>query len=872
MANVDGKVGLNDQVARLVAACCRRWQLTLLAGLVLGVAAAFHVATHFTIDTDAVKLLSPQLAWRQREIAFDKLYPQKVQQTAIVVDGVTPELAERGARLLADALRKRTDVVRNVFRPDGGPYFDREGLMLLPTEEVQSTMQSLIQAQPLLGPLAADPSARGLLDTLATYLQGVSYGQAKLEDLQRPFDALSGTVEAASQGKVVPLNWRGLVTGQPPNPMELRRFILVQPVLDFNDLQPGSMASDAIRATAKDLGLTPENGIRVRLTGEVPMADEEFGTLGEGAAFNGALTVIAVLVLLWLAVKSFRMVGAILGTVVIGLAVSAAFGLIATGPFNLLSIAFIVLFVGLGVDFGIQFSVRYRADRLAHDGLAEALTAAGRGVGRGLTIAAAATAAGFLAFLPTDYRGVSQLGIIAGVGMGVAFLLSVTFLPALLMLLRPKGEQVEVGYQALAPLDRLILTRRRWVLASAALVAVACATLLPRLSFDFNPLNLRSPKTEAVSVVLELMKDPLFTPNTIDVLANSEDEARALAEKLSKLPEVAQAITLSDYIPTDQDAKMAAISDAALLLGPTLSPPDVRPAPSIEDVRQSMTAIVAALDKLAPDGATPAGASALRFRKALEGALAAPAEKVVPAFQRATEPGLQTMLAQVNDSLQAAPVTIKDLPEDLRRDWVAADGHARISVFPKGDSNDNQVLKRFVKAVRAVAPDATGTPISIQESSATIIHAFLQAGILALVLVTILLAITLRNVGDVLKTLAPLALAALLTLAAAILAGKPINFANIIALPLLFGIGTAFNIYYVMAWRQGQANPLTSSLTRATILSALTTGTAFGSLWTSHHPGTASMGELLVFSLASILITALLFLPALLGPPKTAAE
>jgi uncharacterized protein len=163
-------------------------------------------------------------------------------------------------------------------------------------------------------------------------------------------------------------------------------------------------------------------------------------------------------------------------------------------------------------------------------------------------------------------------------------------------------------------------------------------------------------------------------------------------------------------------------------------------------------------------------------------------------------------------------------------------------------------------------------PVSILESGKTIVGAFVHAGIFALVSIAILLWIVLRRLGDVLLTLVPLLLAGLVTLEVCVLIGLPLNFANIIALPLLLGVGVAFKIYYIMAWRAGQTDLLQSSLTRAVIWSALTTATAFGSLWLSSHPGTSSMGKLLALSLASTMLAAVLFQPALMGKPRNASE
>jgi predicted RND superfamily exporter protein len=194
-------------------------------------------------------------------------------------------------------------------------------------------------------------------------------------------------------------------------------------------------------------------------------------------------------------------------------------------------------------------------------------------------------------------------------------------------------------------------------------------------------------------------------------------------------------------------------------------------------------------------------------------------------------------------------------------------------VFPRGDVRDHANLERFVAAVRSVAPDATGTPVTIQEAGRLISSAFVQAGIIAVVAITILLALVLRRLREVALVVAPLLLSAILALAVTVLLGIPLNYANIIALPLLLGIGVAFDIYFVMNWRAGQTHHLQSSTARAVVFSALTTMSAFGSLALSNDPGTSDMGQLLTISLACTLFCTLIVLPALLGPapePRTA--
>jgi len=177
-------------------------------------------------------------------------------------------------------------------------------------------------------------------------------------------------------------------------------------------------------------------------------------------------------------------------------------------------------------------------------------------------------------------------------------------------------------------------------------------------------------------------------------------------------------------------------------------------------------------------------------------------------------------------------------------------------------------LRGFAAAVLAIAPDVTGTPVWLIEAEHTVVRAFIEAGVLAVLAIGVLLWITLRNFGDVLLTLVPLIVAGAVTLEVMVLTGESLNFANVIALPLLLGVGVAFKIYYIMAWRAGRTNLLQSTLTRAVFFSALTTATAFGSLWLSDQPGMASMGKLMALALLCTLAAAVLFQPVLMGPPR----
>ena len=859
---------LRSAVFRTVDFCTRRAWWVIVFALVLAAASTVFAARHFAIKTDVTDLFPRDLPWTQRAFEYQRSFPPP--DILVVVDAPTPELVEEAATKLVEALTARRDVIRAVHQPQSGEFFERNGLLYMPTGEVARLTDGLLNADPLLQKLAADPSLRGGLSALSFGLLGVQYGQIKLDDLTRPMTMAADTVSEALAGRPASFSWRVLASGKPAEPQELRRFIEVEPVLDFSALEPGRRATDAIAQTARDLDLAGSYQARVRLTGIVPINDDGFATLKQNAALNAAISILAVLVILWLALYSLRIIFAVAVSLIVGLAFSAAAGLLLVGALNLISVAFFVLFIGLGVDFGLQFCVRYRAERHDYGDLRAGLRSAVRKAGVPLALAAAATAVGFASFVPTSYRGLAELGEIAGCGMILAFLTSITLLPALLMVLKPPDEPHPMGFAALAPVDRFLQRYRMPVIVTTILVVVLASPVLLYLPFDFNPLHLRNPKVESVATFLELRKDPQTGANAIEIVAPNLGAADATANRLTSVPQVAQADTLSRLVPTDQDKKLTLIQDAAEPLKTSINPTEMSQPPTDRQNVEALTSTADSLSAAAGDADGPGPEAARRLSKLLR-QLAKSEPAVRKAVEAAVVAPLRVSLDQLRQELDPQQVTADTIPADLKRDWVTPDGRARVQVLPKGDPDDTKVLRNFVSAVLAIEPHATGPAVLLFEAGNTVVRAFIEAGIFALAAIALLLWITLRRITDVLLTLVPLLVAVVVTLELSVALDLPLNFANIIALPLLLGVGVAFKIYYIMAWRSGKTALVQSTLTRAVIFSAMTQATAFGSLWLSSDPGTSSMGKLMALSLLCTMTAAVLFQPALMGRPRARA-
>ncbi|MEI9982980.1 MAG: MMPL family transporter [Aliidongia sp.] len=703
---------------------CRRhaWTVLVLA-LIASVLSGYYASRSLGVNTDTSKLFSPDLAWRKQSVAFDAAFPNGVSQTVIVLDGSSADAVEDGTAALTAALKQRPDLFLTVYRPDGGAFFERYGLMFLSTDALGDLSNQIAEAEPLLGPLDADPSLRGLFGVFDEALEGLAHGEDSATKLGGPMDSFATAAVSVVDGHPKSIDWGRLMTGKPPRPEELRHFVQVQPKLDYNQLEPGAPADDEIMVLARSLHLE-EKGVRVRLTGDVPLNDDQFASVTEGAGQNTAIAMVLVVVILLIGLRTPRAIVAIMLTLLFGLMLTAAFATAAVGTLNMISVAFAVLFIGLAVDFGIQFSMRYRAELFAlagtgktvDNGAALAMTA--RHMSAPLGLAAAATAVGFYSFLPTDYQGVSELGLIAGTSMLIALFANLTLLPALLALLPARGQPEAAGFAWAAPGDHWLQRHPRLTVGVAVALGLLAVASIPAVRFDADPLDLQDPTLAAVKTAQELERDPQTAPS-IDLLASDIKAAGALTDRLEKLPEVRLVLSLASFVPGDQPAKLDILGQMQLFLGPILDPGNHVPPPSPEEEHAATVKFLAHLKTFL---ATPLGAKLSEpghhLADALTNFLAMPGGGDTTLLRNTLLGGIEGRVNVLRAALDAGPLTVDTMPDEFKSRWISADGRARVEVYAKGDIRDPAVLGRFVDAVRSVDPNATGGPVLILETGA----------------------------------------------------------------------------------------------------------------------------------------------------------
>jgi uncharacterized protein len=862
-------------IARLTSIsrwCASHAATTIAITLALCAAAIWLTMSRLSMNTNTSALFDQSLPFLKSDADFSKQFPQENDTLLAVIDAPSAGQAADAASKLAEKLRKQSDLFIHVSQPGGGRFFVKNGLLYLTADELAEVSTSMAKAQPLLGALVADPSLRGLFRMTDLVVEGALRGEAGVEAAAPTLDRTAEALNNAVAGNNAQLDWNALFSqGNEAASKAARAYVMTSVKLDTDAVLQGEKPMYAMRAAGKALGLTPENGYKVRLTGSVALDYEEFGTIETGVTLSGIVSLVLIIIIVFLALRFGRLVFATLITLLVGFVLSAGWAAISVGELNLISVAFAVMFLGLAVDFGIQFCMRLREQRFQLNDASVAMASSIEITAAPLLMAGLATALGFFAFLPTNYKGVADLGIIAGGGIFIAYVLTVTLLPALITLLPPGPETKPAGYQFTKGFNRWLIDKRKLVLSLAAAITAAALLALPWLRFDFDPLKLKDQKSESVQMLMELIDDPLSAPYTMNILVKSEAEASALAKKLQGLKSVDKVISLFDLVPANQDDSRLQLDDLAFTLGPALDAPQVSLATGA-DVRAAATNTRA---KLAQYLNQPRGSGAMvnasdKLARALDSMLRLKNDQLLLKVSNHLLAGFPEAHATLVGALSPQTITLADVPQDVKASWIAADGRYRVQIFPKTKRFDAQNLQAFVSEVRRIAPSAVGPPLTIVESGKIVINAFMVASILATIGTALLLWLTLRNFGDVLRTVGPLLLAGVWTLGLCAALDFPITFANIIGLPLLLGIGITYPVYHVIAWRAGDEELLSSPMARGVFFSALTTMAAFGTLALSQHPGTAGMGILLSIALTFALAATYLILPALLGkaPPE----
>lgn len=841
------------------------WLLVLLA--LLACAAGLHyTVNNLGVNTDTSELLSPDLPFQQNRFRWEKAFPQDAGTILFVVEAPIPELSVMAARRLTKILQERDQLFDYVYINDDNPFFEQQAFLYLDVDELEDLSVKLSDAQPFIGHLAQNYHLSGLLEMIGKALNDQENDlPTDLNPLLRKIDQ---SIVSVQSGQNRPLSWQQLLDISGDKSAEhYRHIVSARPRVDFQKLQPAEQALNFAHGAIQQV-VAQLPGVSIRLTGEKALEQEELETLTNDTVYAGLGSLLLILVMLVIGLRSLKLVSATLIALIMGLILTATYAALVVGHLNVLSVAFAVLYIGLGVDFAIHICLRYRECREHHETNVAAIRESVQTLGFSLFLCALTTSIGFFAFVPTDYKGVSELGLISGGGMFIGLLISLTILPALLQIMPVKNPRRLQPSRLPECICTFPFHHAVGIRIVSILLAIASLFFLSKLSFDSNPVNLRNPHSESVLAFKDLLRSKNDSPFVLISLAESLPSAQQLAGKLQALPAVDNTITLKSFVAEDQERKLDIIDELSLVFGTQLDDFD-RPLQH-GNTRQALLKLQAditvALEN-STGNADPELLQKLHSDIALFIASADAAEQPEKYYRQLDENTLGLLpytMRQLSRHLNAYPFTLKDLPDYLTMHWVSASGLYKIMTMPLEDLNSAANLREFVKQVQSVDASATGLPVGDIESGKAVVKAFVQAFSTALILITLLLLVILRSIGNTLLVIWPL----LLTGALNVILDNPFNFANIIALPLLMGMGVDSGIHIMhrlhAGFKKGE-HLLQTSTARGVFFSSLTTLCSFTSLAFTSHAGIASMGLLLAIGISFTLVCTLIVLPAFSG-------
>ncbi len=838
---------LTDLLSRWVSFVARNgWAMLAVLALV-SVALGWIAVDRFRINSNLSDLIQQDAPWRVDFDRYEAAFPDAVRTSMLVVSGKSQKGVEDAAKQLEVTLRKRDDLFRAIHAPQNDDYFRDHALLFMDLADLDDMVDRIARAQPMLTAVAEDPSLRGILELLADGVEN--------EAPEDGFDVLVRLVTQSGEAQLAGENPEVAWTDELFTSDEtLYRLIFLKARQNFGEALPSAQLMAELRGIISALPLA--QGVSVRITGEIPLQHEEIEAALTGVQLAGWLSVALLIGILVVGVRSVKVITATFAMLVVGIVWTSAYAMLSVGEYNTLSIIFLVMFFGLGVDFALHYSLRYQEAVNAGDGNVEgALVAATGSVGGAIATCTATTSIGFLGFLPTPYQGLADLGVISAGGMLVAGVLTFTLLPALYAVMgkpRPHTVDLPTGDKFVAALSR----RRGVVFGVLVAAAAAAAAFASNLHFDYSVLALKDESSESMRTLRELQREGMATDYSLIILSE-DDQVASDVEGLS----VVDAVTTPwDYVPQDQEEKLFVLEDLEQIVWSALEPARIADVPTAEELFGELETLEVSLTAAVPDPALD------RLRNVV-GAMRVESESSLLEWQQGVVANLLSELDWLRRALVQMPVTFDDLPAALKDRLVSAQGQYVSVVTPAGDVSDVAALSEFVESVRELVPVATGRSVIEWGVGQIVVDSFQLALLFSMSGIFLVLLLVFRNLRDSILILVPLVLTALFTLAASVLMGLSLNMANILVLPLIFGLGVDNGIHVVDRFHSAHdvENLMHSSTPRAVMLSTLTTIGAFAALSLSPHQGTASVGILLTIAVALLLVFTILLLPVLLS-------
>ena len=883
---------------RLVALAAARPIWTLVLSCLLAAASVVYALTTLTLKTSQRDLLPQRQPSIQRFAEYTREFGD-LEDIAVVVEASSlPEAKEYASRMASELRARQVPLKRIAYRIDP-KQFEGRALLYLSAERLGEIRDKIFDSQELMEAFAGRPTLDTLLEGISTQVaSGLASGFLDLglaesrgsmdlrfiQDLVRqiggrldrptpyrsPFGALFsvGDGDESSAGYFLSEDQRLL-------------FILVEPISRAGTFTDDREAIEGIRAVIAALKESFP-GVQVGVTGKPVLANDEMTAAFRDSERATALAFVLTLALLLVAFMRLRKPILMLAVLAVSLCWSIGAATLVVGHLSLFSVMFIPIVIGVGIDYGIYFLFRYEEELFLGRSLREALGVAAARSGPGMLLGAVAAAGTFYVLALTDFRGLQELGFIAGTALLFAWVAMMTTFPAILVLVDRRHAPAEIA--TIPPAMRLesihvpfvdrVTRHPRTVLVVAGAVTVLSLWGIQYVHFDYNLLNLQAPGTESVAWERRILASAGRSGVAALARADSLEELRRKRDAFVKLPSVSEVDSALLLIPDDQPHKLKIIRDFAELVAP------IRIGrPTAVDIDRLIVALQSLERRLgiaageAPEGEAKATLTTTtieitRLIRKLRQMEPEMREPILDNLQRQVYRDFLQKFQRLQGNLNPTPIGVDDVPSELRRKFISDRGHFLLQIHPAVDIWERDGARRFVGELRDVDASVTGTPVITYEVIALMERAYTQGTLYAIVLVSGFAFAMLRRLRETALALLPLALGLVWTGGLMALFRLDFNMGNIFGLPLILGVAVEYGLNVVIRYGEGWHDATAPLVGRSTILGVLVNGLSnivgFGSLMLADHRGIFGLGLLITLGTAASLVAALVVLPVLL--------
>lgn len=854
--------------------------------VILATVCVFYTVAFLEFSTDRNDLVGADKKYHQNFLSFQKEFTV-LDDIVAVVESDDMEKNRQFVERLGARLEAETNLFTGVFYKGDLKMLGRKALLFLPETTLRELHGMITQYRPFIDQFAqatnlnslfrkineqfrlagqqTSTNAESLIEAIPALRRIIDQAHASIDRLGTPpspgINALFGAGKEAEQEQYLTF-------------ADGRIYIVsALPVRE----QLEEAAVDRMRHLVA-LTQAEVPGINVGITGESVL---ELDEMRQSQTDSTVATIVALVLVALLFVFSYRETGRPLKAnicLVVGLAYTLGYTTLVVGHLNILTITFLPILIGLAIDFGIHLITRYEEELRHGKHPREAAEKAMVNTGLGIFTGAFTTAGAFFAMALTDFKGIKEMGIITGGGMLICLIPMMSLLPVLL--LRGRQNVIDVRRRSLdrrAKIEQFWLDRPGTVIAATIVISALSATQLPKIHFDYNLLNMQSKDLAAVTFIRKLIEGASRSVLYAAVVANSPEDAIALQAKLTNLSTVAEVDSMAVFLTADQSEKLKLISEIKKTVAP-IHFPELDPDPiDIAQLNQTLTYTAGYLGWAGNEADQQGGKDVAQELRALKqaiidfrhrlstGHVARDATKLT-AFQVALFKEIHQTFDAFENQDDTAPLTVDDLPPDLKNRFIGASGKHLIQVYPKENVWQRGPQERFVQELRTVAPDVTGTPVQLYEYTTLLKESYQNAAWYALGAIVLLVWIRFATLSSIILALLPVGIGTLWMIGVMGLLNIPFNPANIMTLPLVIGIGVTNGIHILNRYAE-ERNPsvLAKSTGKAVLVSGLTTIAGFGSLIPAMHQGIASLGIVMSVGVATCMIAALTFLPALLS-------